>query len=128
MILTSNRVGVFDEGFKSRIHLSIHYDKLDLASRKQIWQNFIDRLESTEKAPINLTDLKRHLNDLSRFDLNGREIRNSIKLARQLAFFRGDELDFKCIKHVVGVSSQFEDYLKKLENPQDAKEAGFRNE
>lgn len=70
-----------------------------------------------------------HLDDLSSFELNGREIRNSIKLARQLAFSRGQALDYKCLKHVVDVSSEFDRYLKRLnENVNIAKEYGLRNE
>jgi hypothetical protein len=132
LILTSNRVGTFDEGFKSRIHLAIHYDKLGRASRKQIWLNFIDRLQGTTKAPVNIDDLREHLDDLSDFDLNGREIRNSMKLASSLASSKGKALDYECLKHVVDVGNKFNRYLKKLNenmSPSEvAKEFGLRNE
>ncbi|OBT88775.1 hypothetical protein VE02_02394 [Pseudogymnoascus sp. 03VT05] len=36
LILTSNRVGTFDEAFKSRIQLALHYDSLSYSQRKQI--------------------------------------------------------------------------------------------
>lgn len=43
LFLTTNRVGVFDEAFKSRIHMSLGYPTLDLDSTEQIWQMNIDR-------------------------------------------------------------------------------------
>jgi hypothetical protein len=44
LILTSNRVGTFDEAFKSRIQLALHFDNLDTDRRAKIWAKFIDRL------------------------------------------------------------------------------------
>lgn len=45
LILTSNRVGTFDEAFRSRIQLSIHYKNLNAEDRALIWANFIERLK-----------------------------------------------------------------------------------
>lgn len=39
LFLTTNRVGKIDRAFKSRIHLSIYYPKLDLKSSIKIWKN-----------------------------------------------------------------------------------------
>ncbi|KAI1144801.1 hypothetical protein F4825DRAFT_467828 [Nemania diffusa] len=41
LILTSNRVGTFDEAFKSRIQLALHYKNLSENQRSQIWSNFL---------------------------------------------------------------------------------------
>lgn len=40
LILTSNRVGTFDEAFRSRIQLSIHYKNLNAEDRALIWAKF----------------------------------------------------------------------------------------
>lgn len=40
LILTSSRVGTFDEAFKSRIQLALHYKPLTIPQRKKIWRNF----------------------------------------------------------------------------------------
>ena len=45
LILTTNRVGEFDEAFKSRIHISLYYPKLDRKSTIKIWEMNLDRLE-----------------------------------------------------------------------------------
>jgi hypothetical protein len=37
LFLTTNKVGTFDEAFKSRIHLSLYYDKLSADQTWKIW-------------------------------------------------------------------------------------------
>src|ERR1700753_2078787 len=46
LVLTSNRVGTFDEAFKSRIQLALHYPSLGPLQRLRVWENFVKRLES----------------------------------------------------------------------------------
>ncbi|KAK3368831.1 hypothetical protein B0T24DRAFT_532761 [Lasiosphaeria ovina] len=116
MILTSNRVGTFDEGFKSRIQLSLYYPKLTQASRRKVWQNFFDRLDSDPVASVELDieDLRRNALTLSKFELNGREIINAINIARPLAISEGKLLDFGCLEKVIKVQRDFEKYLKNV--------------
>ena len=130
LILTSNRVGLFDEGFKSRIQLSVHYESLSPNTRLKVWGNFIDRLETFDE-DIDIEDLRKNLAKLSKYKLNGREIRNVVTTARQLAMFRGTPVDFECLKHVVGVSLRFDTYLRDrvnegLNDDDLAKEKGLR--
>jgi hypothetical protein len=92
-------VGHFDETFKSRVQLALHYPPLDTKGPPQIRDNFIkmlDRQQSSERKPgllVNETILTEQLRDkievLARENLNERQIRNSITTARQLAQFRG---------------------------------------
>lgn len=44
LFLTTNRVGHFDEAFRSRIHLSLGYKTLDDKARAQIWDNLFQKL------------------------------------------------------------------------------------
>lgn len=44
LILTSNRVGTFDEAFKSCIQLSLHYENLGKRQCRKIWKNFLSHL------------------------------------------------------------------------------------
>ncbi|KAI0871174.1 AAA family ATPase [Hypoxylon argillaceum] len=46
LILTSSRVSTFDETFRSRIHLSIHYDNLTTGQRTKIWKTFFSQLQT----------------------------------------------------------------------------------
>ncbi|KAK6340044.1 hypothetical protein TWF730_001819 [Orbilia blumenaviensis] len=47
IILTTNRVGEFDEAFRSRVHISLYYPKLGQASTKEIWEKNISRLKAS---------------------------------------------------------------------------------
>lgn len=90
LVLTSNRVGTFDEAFKSRIQLALHYENLSRTQRRAIWENFFNRLEEIEKDSVDTDDLREHLDELAAHDMNGRQIRNSITTARQLARYWSD--------------------------------------
>jgi len=132
MILTSNRVGTFDEGFKSRIQLSLHYPRLSQKSRRLVWENFFDRLESDPIASVELDidDLRRNLSTLAKYELNGREIRNAINVARPLALAENTQLDCECLHKVIKVQRRFDEYLKEvnegLGDEEVAREVGKR--
>ncbi|KAH6623160.1 hypothetical protein F5144DRAFT_595386 [Chaetomium tenue] len=112
LILTSNRVGTFDQAFKSRIQLALHYENLKKPQRRKIWRNFFTRLRDVGETGVDYDDLNDHIDDLAEEDMNGRQIRNAITTARQLAQFRGKQLSFAQLKHVIGVAGRFEGYLK----------------
>ncbi|CAN9106303.1 unnamed protein product [Alternaria alternata] len=115
LILTSNRVGTFDEAFKSRIQLALHYDNLGFIQRKKIWRNFIARMKTLEESSItDLEDILDHIDELSKEPMNGREIRNAITIARQLAQFREQCFQYSHLKHAISVGNRFSKYLKDL--------------
>jgi AAA+ superfamily predicted ATPase len=113
LILTSNRVGTFDEAFKSRIQLSLHYENLGISQRRKIWRNFINRVKSLDST-IDYEDIIDHIDDLSKVDMNGREIRNAITTARQLAQFKDKPLGYSHLDHVLRVNGKFGRYLNDL--------------
>jgi hypothetical protein len=131
--LTSNRVGHFDEAFKSRIQLTLRYKTLDKFQRLQIWQNLITRLEGFQPTEedtatmkrqssiyggvdrgIKVEEVKAKLPLLAEAQLNGREIRNAISTARQLAMFRKEKMGYEHLKVVIAEAKKFEDYLLEL--------------
>ncbi|KAI1496448.1 P-loop containing nucleoside triphosphate hydrolase protein [Biscogniauxia marginata] len=136
LILTSNRVGTFDEAFKSRIQLSLHYENLTKGQRSKIWRNFLNRLKDLDgdlsrglprtnsglqqRKPMDPTgidfeDVECYLSDLAEFEMNGRQIRNAITTARQLAKFKDEPMSYHHLKHVITVSSKFDAYLKTVQ-------------
>lgn len=120
IILTSNRVGTFDEAFKSRVQLSLHYPGLDEKGRWRIWQNFIQGLSKAGHGDnIEIEDIKDKLDILARYKLNGRQIRNIVKTARQLAQYRKEELAFNHFESAIEVANEFEEYLKKTHGHTD---------
>jgi SpoVK/Ycf46/Vps4 family AAA+-type ATPase len=110
LVLTSNRIGTFDEAFKSRVQLTLHYPTLDKPSRRRIWSNFITRLHRTNPE-AKADQILERLEELGTFKLNGREIRNSIRTAMLLAEVRAESLQYSHLQDVIDVSSEFEQYL-----------------
>lgn len=80
LLITSNRVGTFNEAFKLRIQLAIHYKSLTEEQRLQIWGNFLNRL-ATLKIDLDLDQIRRRISELASHKLNGRQIRNVITTA-----------------------------------------------
>jgi hypothetical protein len=113
LVLTSNRIGTFDEAFKSRVQLTLHYPTLDESSRHRIWLNFIRRLQDTN-SEAKVEQILENIDDLAKFKLNGREIRNSIQTAILLAEFRNERLQYKHLTDVIDVSNEFEQYLQDI--------------
>lgn len=112
LILTSNRVEVFDEAFKSRIQLALYYPELGPSQRRRIWRNFLDRLSEVDGDSIDLDDFCDNLEDLKDVKMNGREIRNAITTARQLAKFRNERLNYENLKKSIKVSRRFDRFVK----------------
>ena len=114
LVLTSNRVGIFDEAFKSRIQLALHYPTLGPYQRLRIWENFVDRLESLSDTAVDIMSLRDHLEDLKEGKMNGQQIRNAITTARQYAEWKKTTLTCEHLKDVINISSRFDKYLDKL--------------
>lgn len=128
LILTSNRVGTFDEAFKSRMQLAVQYPRLNKKGRYEIWLNFFNALNKagvefdTEEMIMKVPLLAEH-------DLNGRQIRNAIKTARQLAKYRKQIFAYEHLNSVINVTNEFEQYLLKTKGHTDdqfAAEQGIR--
>lgn len=111
-------MGIFDEAFKSRIQLNLRYQNLDRDQRLEIWRNFVSRLESlagnSGDLEIDAKDILSHIDDLAKPGLNGREIRNAISTARQLARYRGQALRYNHLQSVIAEEEKFDQYLKDL--------------
>lgn len=107
-------MGIFDEAFKSRIQLALHYDNLGPNKRLQIWKNFIKRLEDLEEENIDFLDLRDHLDQLAEEKMNGREIRNAMTTARQWAQWKRTTLKYKILKDVIEIAGQFDKYIDQL--------------
>ncbi|KAH7346227.1 hypothetical protein BKA65DRAFT_585104 [Rhexocercosporidium sp. MPI-PUGE-AT-0058] len=118
LILTSNRVGTFDEAFRSRIQLALHYPKLTPLFRKKIWQNFFDIL-SEDREDVDLLELKEHMDELSKREMNGREIRNALTSARQLASYKKITLQWVHLKETLDIGKIFGDYLRDVHGHAD---------
>jgi len=111
LILTSNRVGTFDEAFKSRIQLALHYENLTRSQRSQIWANFFNRLKGLGEKNIDYVDVEGYVNILADHEMNGRQIRNAITTARQLAQFQEQDMNYSHLSHVITIAKKFDNHL-----------------
>ncbi|KAH7026713.1 AAA family ATPase [Microdochium trichocladiopsis] len=127
--LTSNRVGTFEEAFKSRIQLSLHYENLGITQRRKIWRNFINRVKILDPT-IDYDGIMDHLYELAKVDMNGREIRNAMTTVRQLAQFKEKALSYSHLNHVLRVNGKFGRYLSDLRGglteDEDKRDRGLR--
>ncbi|KAI1096481.1 P-loop containing nucleoside triphosphate hydrolase protein [Rostrohypoxylon terebratum] len=92
LFLTTNRVGVIDEAFKSRIHISLRYPKVKLPTTLAIWRGCLDRIEKDNE--FRDISVKFDRDELMEFaeehyhkyhkknaTWNGRQIRNAFQTA-----------------------------------------------
>ncbi|RSM04863.1 hypothetical protein CEP52_006565 [Fusarium oligoseptatum] len=100
LVMTSNSDKPIDPAFKSRIDLTLHYPELDKATREQIWRRF-----ATKAGSRNALDGSSY-ERLSRLPMNGREIRNAVKISMFWAAREEKELGLDQIRTVLQVSRE----------------------
>ncbi|KAK9776800.1 putative AAA+ ATPase domain-containing protein [Seiridium cardinale] len=129
LFLTTNRVGSFDDAFRSRLHLTLYYPKLDRKQTIQIFEMNLRRVmelnakreEVGHKKSLEIQGekiikfAKRNWETLS---WNGRQIRNAFQTAIALAEFDiREESETKAVmskkqfKTIAKASMEFDDYL-----------------
>lgn len=99
LFLTTNRVNSFDRAFHSRISVALYYAPLDREARKKVWKNFL--------AWAQVEDIDADV--LSEYELNGRQIRNSVRLAQNLALTKGEKVGMRHFERTILINRQFED-------------------
>lgn len=80
LFITTNRRSFIDKAFMSRIDLSLDYPSLDNASQKAIWKSLI-ALSPPGASEFTNDDWA----SFTKRPMNGREIKNAVKLAHLLA-------------------------------------------
>ena len=68
-----------------------------------------------EETGVDFDDLYKHVNDLAKHELNGRQIRNAITTARQLALYEEKDLDFNDLQQVIKVALKFDKYTTDMQ-------------
>lgn len=120
LFLTTNRLGTMDIAFQSRVTMAVKYDFLTYEMRCQIWTNFIERLNTIEtRAKRELTD---RLEEIGQYPLNGRQIRNVLKMAESIAIAKNKHSGAMTFQHVEQIALEtirFQGYFD--DNYRDAK-------
>lgn len=112
LFLTSNRVDSLDPAFKTRITLALRYDTLDEQARNQIWINLLETSGFGEAVKSGLIDTR----ELAKHVLNGREIKNSIRLAMALAEEDGVPLCQQFLLETVDILNEFNEQMATAES------------
>ncbi|OJD10083.1 hypothetical protein AJ78_08761 [Emergomyces pasteurianus Ep9510] len=111
LFLTTNRVETFDDAFQSRIHVALRYGELTLKAKRTVWKMFLDKVRTKEGVavvPFTETDYE----SLARHNLNGRQIKNSVRTAQALALNEKTPLSMEHISRVLDVAETFDQDLK----------------
>lgn len=144
LFLTTNRIGVIDEAFKSRIHFVMQYPRIDLQSTLKMWNNIMNRLERDNQksdiktifdrqALIKYAESHFHQQESGDKRWNGRQIRNAFQSALALGNYDRiqlrqkapeadrDKMKFMKIKlskvnfkKIAETARDFEDYIVNL--------------
>jgi len=156
LFLTTNRVGVFDDAFISRVHVKLYYPEFNDKQRQQIWQTFVDKLARERSRDMRLhPDAKYYLKgkEVRAMKWNGREIRNgtfpqstsffgctnfsdtAFQTAVALAEYDAEKdeegkimVTDDHLRAVVELSKDFQDYLDKLHRGDESKRAERKGE
>ncbi|RWA07793.1 hypothetical protein EKO27_g7312 [Xylaria grammica] len=143
LFLTTNRVGVFDEAFKSRIHLPLYYPPLEWKSARKIWSTYLKKLKSSSLVEVDEEEIidyaetffERQNKKGSKIGpvWNGRQIRNGFQSAVALAGYKSNGAKFKLEKRhfedVSKVSNEFNHYIWSIKTQTDSDKAarwGYR--
>ncbi|CAB4398743.1 unnamed protein product [Rhizophagus irregularis] len=105
LFLTTNRVMSIDDAFRSRITMCFHYPKLIPEKRKEIWKNFIDG-----------AGLDLNADDFSKYELNGREIRNILHIAQTLAEGNNEGITKDHVTKVIKIAQEFQEDMEKMKS------------
>ena len=117
LFLTTNRVRSFDRAFHSRISVAIEYPALSISERKQVWNNLLGA------AMIDIEKYNLDINSLAQHDVNGRQIKTSIRLAQALA--KADNngvLTMELLEEPLIHAAEFLETVEQQNNVEDVKE------
>jgi hypothetical protein len=79
LFLTTNRGDTLDRAFHSRIHLTLRYPDLDGDAKEHIWRHFTTLSGVAHGFSADVYER------LAQLPLNGRQIKNTVKIATLLA-------------------------------------------
>ncbi|KAF7595269.1 hypothetical protein BBP40_006769 [Aspergillus hancockii] len=111
LFLTTNRVETFDDAFQSRIHVALRYGDLTTKAKRTVWKMFLERVQAMEGVQT-ATFTDKDFDSLARHNLNGRQIKNSVRTAQALAVNERTPLSMEHIKRVLEVAETFDHDLR----------------
>jgi len=100
LFLTTNKAKGIDSAVQSRLTLAFKYDKLGLVARRQIWTNLIHG--------VDLKEGEFNVDSLASAALNGRQIKNCVRLSLALAIERNEQLSQRLLQSTLEAVCSFQ--------------------
>ncbi|KAK3356776.1 P-loop containing nucleoside triphosphate hydrolase protein [Lasiosphaeria hispida] len=114
IFLTTNLYSTIDTAFRSRVSLHLLFNSLTPEARMVVWRKFLDRLpppviqrvegakdEGGVAVDLDAGDIK----ELAAWQLNGREIKTAVKMARSWCDHKGYDLTLARLENGIKVTS-----------------------
>lgn len=112
LFLTTNRVETFDDAFQSRIHVALRYSELTTKAKRAVWKMFLEKVQGKDGAVELVKFTEKDFDTLARHQLNGRQIKNSVRTAQALALNEKTALSMEHINRVLDVAETFDRDLR----------------
>jgi len=103
LFLTTNEAKGIDIAVQSRLTLAVRYEPLDFNARKQIWKNLLQKVNGCDGFDVQA---------LAKAPLNGREIKNCVRLSWALSLETGQKLSQKLLASTVDTVCSFQNDLE----------------
>ncbi len=112
--MTTNRINSMDPAFQSRIQIALHYPELTPEKRQKIWQSLLSSnlIDCTDEDRAIIQD---HVGQLAEYQLNGRQIRNTLNLSGFAAaadLLSNRKVKLKHIKEALDETRGFQEYFQ----------------
>ncbi|KAK0102745.1 hypothetical protein ONS95_006343 [Cadophora gregata] len=89
IFLTTNLYSTIDVAFRSRVNIHLVFHSLPFSSRLVLWRKFLSRLPGEDiESKLQEGDVE----ELAKWELNGREIKNAIKTVRTWCLCKGFDI------------------------------------
>jgi hypothetical protein len=98
LFLTTNRVRSFDPAVESRVTVALRYDALAPSARVQIWKNLLEKVSLPIHSEVDFDALGAHA-------MNGRQIKNAVRLAVALAQERKSPIDASILNSTIQITN-----------------------
>jgi SpoVK/Ycf46/Vps4 family AAA+-type ATPase len=102
IFLTTNLYSTIDAAFRSRVNIHLVFKSLPASSRLVLWRKFLQRLPGQDV----VNELEEgDLEELAKWELNGREIKNAIKTVRTWCVCKGFEISLARLEAGIKVTA-----------------------
>lgn len=103
LFMTTNRADTLDKAFHSRIHLTLRYPDLDDAAKEHIWRHFSTISGDGTDFPAEAYER------LAKLPMNGRQIKNTVKIATLLATRQKAPLGLEHVRAALQATQELQD-------------------